>query len=348
MSNANDIKGELELTAEDLEWIAKYGDDPEFIDNSEVDMADEIHPEDEADDEQKATLEAEELAKQQEAEQARLLTEKEDTEAAEAAKKAAQPQEIDEEAEQQIYAALLSLNDKQEELAESLKSNTDALQAKEAELGEIAKKFDDGELGQGEYDIAKTRLTDEISGLKEQAKSLNTEEKETKKQLEEAAAKVDELAELTKKREDSAKAMAEQAQNQWNTDCEAFLSKAENKVFVDKPELQEELASFVATLSQRAVKKGVQIDNNNLLSQARKAVAALYEDIPPESQPSKKPEPPKKELPRTLGGMSAASNPSLTVKDEFADLENMTPAERDAAMLAGPREQMKRWARGGN
>lgn len=346
MSNANDIKGELELTAEDLEWIAKYGDDPEFIDNSEVDMADEDHPEDQ--DQDKAALEAEALAKQKADEEARLLAEKQASEAAEAAKKAEQTTQVDEEAEQQIYASLLSLNDKQEELAESLKSNTDALQAKETELSEIAKKFDDGELGQGEYDVAKARLTDELSELKKQVKLLTDEEKETKKQLEAAAVKVDELAQLTQKREESSKAMAEQAQKQWNTDCEAFLSKAENKVFVDKPELQEELASFVTTLSQRAVKKGVQIDNNNLLSQARKAVAALYEDIPPESQPSKKPEPPKKELPRTLGGMSAASNPSVTVKDEFADLENMTPAERDAAMLAVPREQMKRWARGGN
>lgn len=344
MSNGADVKGELELTAEDFEWIAKYGDDPEFQGDTEVDMADEVHPEDEQKD---ATLEAEALAKQQADEEARLLAEEEAKAATEAAKAAAvQLPEIDEAAEQQIYAALLSLNDKQEELAESLKSNTDALQAKEAELSDIAKKFDDGELGQGEYDIAKTRLADEILGLKEQVKSLSSEEKETKKQLQVAAAKVDELAQITQQREESANAVAEQVQNQWNADCDAFMAKEENKVFANNAELQEELAGFVATISQISIKKGIQISNTDLLSQARKAVAALRDDIPTSSAPAKTATPPKKELPRTLGGMSAAANVSMTIKDEFSDLENMSPAERDAALLAMPREQMKRWASG--
>jgi hypothetical protein len=189
-------------------------------------------------------------------------------------------------------------------------------------------------------------LSDEISGLKEQVKSLSAEEKETKKQLQEAAAKVDDLAKITKQREESAKAIEEQTQNEWDADCDAFMAQAENKVFASNADLQEELAGFVTMISQRAINKGLKISNTDLLSQARKAVAALHDDIPVATTPAKPVTPPKKELPRTLGGMSAASNPSMVIKDEFEDLENMSPAERDAALLAMPREQMKRWASG--
>lgn len=326
MSN-NDIAGELELTAEDLEWIAKYGNDAEFQDNDTVDMGDEAHPEDDLVDK------ANDLAIKAADTPADLVDKPKEADIP--------PVAVDEAAEQQLYADLLSINEKQEELTEALKANIDSLSAKETELAELAKQLDDGDLGQGEYDLAKTKLVEGINELKSQVKALQTEESSNKKLLEDTAVKVDELAKVTQQREVTAKAAAEQSQVQWDNDCNAFLAKPENKIFADDKDKLDELAGFVTVINQRNANKGVQLTNDELLNQARRAVAALHDDvhIPTKAKPAP-------QLPRTLGAISAAANPTVSAADDFPDLESMSPQERDQAMMSMSREQMKKWAKG--
>jgi len=345
MSNEQNLAN-TEMSAEDLAWIDKYKDDPEFQEETPVGMADEPYAEDEdgKQEDDEATKQAEEAARLEAEELARKTAE----DAAKAATTEAQSAAEAEAAEQKLYADLLAINDKQEELKEAAQAAAKELEAKEKELAELAKTFDAGDLGQAEFDIQKTKVNEAINELKAQSKQLKDSQDENGRLLAETAVKVDEVSKAATERKKASDDEEAKGQQQWNADCNEFLSKKENEVFAKDTDLLDELAGFVTTISQRAINKGITLSNADVLAQARKAVAALHDDIPAEEKP--KTTPAKKEqptIPPTLGRFSAAATPNVNVDDPFSAFEKLSPAERDAALLAIPREQFKRMGRGG-
>lgn len=329
----HNMAGEMELSAEDLAWIEKYKDDPEFSGETAVDMGDEPHPVDEADDGKgkeeagdDTTAKAEAV---QEDEAAETLAH--DTEAA----------------EQKLYADLLELNDKQEALKDDFKAAEATLKAAEKALVDLAIKMDDGELGQAEYEVQKAGLGEAVTEAKAKVKQLKDAQHENQRLLEDAADKVDTVAKAADERKQAAEEAEAQGQQQWIADCQSFLDKPENTIFKDNLERQEDLSECVRTVIQRITHKGQTLSNAEILTQARKMAAALYDDIPAvkeEKATAKKPAP--VELPVTLGRFNAAGAGTVSNND-FADFDKMSPAERDAALLAIPRDQLKRMGGGG-
>lgn len=197
-----------------------------------------------------------------------------------------------------------------------------------AELTELGKKFDEGQIGQGEYDAHKTALTDQLDDVKADIRQYS----EKSKQLE--AAYTNKHAEM------------EQAYTKTVAD---WLNKPENaSLFQPETEAFAMLDAQVRSISQ--MKPDISV--TDALDKARQATIAILGIKEEASKPAAKPvqptEKPKRkdapvQIPDTLADMNSAEQNTL---GEFGHIDKLSGLDYEAALAALPPDARQRYLNG--
>lgn len=190
--------------------------------------------------------------------------------------------------------------------------------AKLAELEDLGKQYDDGDILDGAYNAQKARIERELKRIEVREAELVTKE--------------DEIA----ARESSDKEQQQQAFDSAVTD---FMSRSENSVFVEgSPEfnaLDQQIGAVAAVMPP-----GTPFDV--LLDKARNAVG-VYMDLPAveqKSKPDDKPAP-QKDTPDTMPSISSMPSvvPNSTDDNKFAHLDKLSGDKLERALADMTPEQ---------
>ena len=176
-------------------------------------------------------------------------------------------------------------------------------------LRELANKYTDGEIGEGDYQAEKARLDREARKIEFEEQALLNQKSQVQTQ---------------------ADAQQEQIQNDFTSAADAFLDRPENKdVFVaGSPELTA-LDQQIQILSQTLPPTTTYAE---LFDKAR-SVVATYMNLPSaggEAQQPQKANVPQPTIPPNLGQMQAVVNNS--VDDKFAHIDKLSGLDYDRAL----------------
>ena len=176
-------------------------------------------------------------------------------------------------------------------------------------LRELANKYTDGEIGEGDYQAEKARLDREARKIEFEEQALLNQKSQVQTQ---------------------ADAQQAQIQNDFTSAADAFLDRPENKdVFVaGSPELIA-LDQQIQILSQTLPPTTTYAE---LFDKAR-SVVATYMNLPSaggEAQQPQKANVPQPTIPPNLGQMQAVVNNS--VDDKFAHIDKLSGLDYDRAL----------------
>ena len=176
-------------------------------------------------------------------------------------------------------------------------------------LRELANKYTDGEIGEGDYQAEKARLDREARKIEFEEQALLNQKSQVQTQ---------------------ADAQQAQIQNDFTSAADAFLDRPENKdVFVaGSPELTA-LDQQIQILSQTLPPTTTYAE---LFDKAR-SVVATYMNLPSvggEAQQPQKANVPQPNIPPNLGQMQAVVNNS--VDDKFAHIDKLSGLDYDRAL----------------
>lgn len=193
----------------------------------------------------------------------------------------------------------------------------------EAQLKELAEKFDDGELGDAEYNI------------------------EVRK-VERAIARVEAKMELAEEQIEAQNAAAEANQAklmaQWEKEQIDFFAKAENKVFAEDDALFNSLDAHVKKILAAGnvpIADVLSTAKHNLLTSIAKVTGQKLPDAP---KPNAKAKAPQIELPPTLGNIPSAI-PNAD-GDEFGYIDKLSGRKYEDAIAKLTPEQHERYLLG--
>ena len=176
-------------------------------------------------------------------------------------------------------------------------------------LRELANKYTDGEIGEGDYQAEKARLDRDARKIEFEEQALLNQKSQVQTQ---------------------ADAQQAQIQNDFTSAADAFLDRSENKdVFVaGSPELTA-LDQQIQILSQTLPPTTTYVE---LFDKAR-SVVATYMNLPSaggEAQQPQKANVPQPTIPPNLGQMQAVVNNS--VDDKFAHIDKLSGLDYDRAL----------------
>jgi hypothetical protein len=176
-------------------------------------------------------------------------------------------------------------------------------------LRELANKYTDGEIGEGDYQAEKARLDREARKIEFEEQALLNQKSQVQKQADVQQAQI---------------------QNDFTSAADAFLDRPENKdVFVaGSPELTA-LDQQIQILSQTLPPTTTYAE---LFDKAR-SVVATYMNLPSaggEAQQPQKANVPQPTIPPNLGQMQAVVNNS--VDDKFAHIDKLSGLDYDRAL----------------
>jgi len=193
----------------------------------------------------------------------------------------------------------------------------------EAQLKELAEKFDDGELDDADYNI------------------------EVRK-LERAIARVEAKMELAEEQIEAQNAAAEAAQEklaaQWEKEQVSFFAKPENKVFADDDAMFNSLDAHVKKILAAGnvpIADVLSTAKHNLLTSIAKLTGQKVPDAPKQNT---KPKAPQVELPPTLGNIPSAI-PNAD-GDEFGYIDKLSGRKYEDAVAKLTPEQHERYLLG--
>ncbi len=193
----------------------------------------------------------------------------------------------------------------------------------EAQLKELAERFDDGELEDAEYNIEVRKVERAIARV-EAKMELAEEQIEAQNAAEEA---------------NQAKLMA-----QWEKEQVDFFAKAENKVFAEDDALFNSLDAHVKKILAAGnvpIADVLSTAKHNLLTSIAKVTGQKLPDAP---KPSTKPKAPQVELPPTLGNIPSAI-PNAD-GDEFSYIDKLSGRKYEDAVAKLTPEQHERYLLG--
>ena len=176
-------------------------------------------------------------------------------------------------------------------------------------LRELANKYTDGEIGEGDYQAEKARLDREARKIEFEEQALLSQKSQVQTQADVQQAQI---------------------QNDFTSAADAFLDRPENKdVFVaGSPELTA-LDQQIQILSQTLPPTTTYVE---LFDKAR-SVVATYMNLPSaggEAQQPQKANVPQPTIPPNLGQMQAVVNNS--VDDKFAHIDKLSGLDYDRAL----------------
>ena len=176
-------------------------------------------------------------------------------------------------------------------------------------LRELANKYTDGEIGEGDYQAEKARLDREARKIEFEEQALLNQKSQVQTQADVQQAQI---------------------QNDFTSAADAFLDRSENKdVFVaGSPELTA-LDQQIQILSQTLPPTTTYAE---LFDKAR-SVVATYMNLPSaggEAQQPQKANVPQPTIPPNLGQMQAVVNNS--VDDKFAHIDKLSGLDYDRAL----------------
>ena len=207
--------------------------------------------------------------------------------------------------------------------AEVLLASTTKQAELEAQLKDLATKFDDGELDDADYNI------------------------EVRK-IERAIARVEAKMELAEEQIEAQNAAAEANQAklmaQWEKEQVDFFAKAENKVFAEDDALFNSLDVHVKKIlaaGNTPIADVLDLAKHNLLAGIAKLTGQKVPDAP---KPSTKPKAPQVELPPTLGNIPSAI-PNAD-GDEFSYIDKLSGRKYEDAVAKLTPEQHDRYLLG--
>lgn len=193
----------------------------------------------------------------------------------------------------------------------------------EAQLKELAERFDDGELDDADYNI------------------------EVRK-LERAIARVEAKMELAEEQIEAQNAAAEAAQEklaaQWEKEQVNFFAKPENKVFADDDAMFNSLDAHVKKILAAGnvpIADVLSTAKHNLLTSIAKLTGQKVPDAPKQNT---KPKAPQVELPPTLGNIPSAI-PNAD-GDEFGYIDKLSGRKYEDAVAKLTPEQHERYLLG--
>lgn len=174
-----------------------------------------------------------------------------------------------------------------------------------AEMEALAAQLDDGDIGQGKYDVDLRKLDLKLNKI--------SEKRDTAEQNLSAA-------------EQKQAATANQQQQKFNVAAQAFLDQPENQMFKpDTPEWKS-LDDQVRYLQTTQPNLSPEI----MLQKARKAVAAIIDLPDAAATPKGKIKRSAPDIPPTLNSIPAVASNNMS--DEFAHLDNLTGVEHSRAL----------------
>lgn len=207
--------------------------------------------------------------------------------------------------------------------AEVLLASTTKQAELEAQLKELAEKFDDGELDDADYNI------------------------EVRK-IERAIARVEAKMELAEEQIEAQNAAAEANQAklmaQWEKEQIDFFAKAENKVFAEDDALFNSLDAHVKKILAAGnvpIADVLSTAKHNLLTSIAKVTGQKLPDAP---KPNAKAKAPQVELPPTLGNIPSAI-PNAD-GDEFGYIDKLSGRKYEDAVAKLTPEQHERYLLG--
>ena len=207
--------------------------------------------------------------------------------------------------------------------AEVLLASTTKQAELEAQLKELAEKFDDGELDDADYNI------------------------EVRK-IERAIARVEAKMELAEEQIEAQNAAAEANQAklmaQWEKEQIDFFAKAENKVFAEDDALFNSLDAHVKKILAAGnvpIADVLSTAKHNLLTSIAKVTGQKLPDAP---KPNAKAKAPQVELPPTLGNIPSAI-PNAD-GDEFGYIDKLSGRKYEDAVAKLTPEQHERYSLG--
>ena len=193
----------------------------------------------------------------------------------------------------------------------------------EAQLKELAERFDDGELEDAEYNIEVRKVERAIARV-EAKMELAEEQIEAQNAAEEA---------------NQAKLMA-----QWEKEQVDFFAKAENKVFAEDDALFNSLDAHVKKILAAGnvpIADVLSTAKHNLLTSIAKVTGQKLPDAP---KPNAKAKAPQVELPPTLGNIPSAI-PNAD-GDEFSYIDKLSGRKYEDAVAKLTPEQHERYLLG--
>jgi len=193
----------------------------------------------------------------------------------------------------------------------------------EAQLKELAERFDDGELEDAEYNIEVRKIERAIARV------------EAKMELAEEQIEAQNLAQ---------EAAQEKLMKQWEKEQVDFFAKAENKVFAEDDALFNSLDAHVKKILAAGnvpIADVLSTAKHNLLTSIAKVTGQKLPDAP---KPNAKPKAPQVELPPTLGNIPSAI-PNAD-GDEFGYIDKLSGRKYEDAVAKLTPEQHERYLLG--
>ena len=193
----------------------------------------------------------------------------------------------------------------------------------EAQLKELAERFDDGELEDAEYNIEVRKIERAIARV------------EAKMELAEEQIEAQNLAQ---------EAAQEKLMKQWEKEQVDFFAKAENKVFAEDDALFNSLDAHVKKILAAGnvpIADVLSTAKHNLLTSIAKVTGQKLPDAP---KPNAKAKAPQVELPPTLGNIPSAI-PNAD-GDEFGYIDKLSGRKYEDAVAKLTPEQHERYLLG--
>ena len=198
------------------------------------------------------------------------------------------------------------------------------------QLTELSEKYDNGEIGQGKYDIERLRLEREIRKSERLLEEAETEHKNLKKEAETR------LSEYQ-----------EQRQSQWQQDIKAFAAHPANTLIVNNPHIAEQFDQILKTMGQSGVFEG--LSNEQILISVRNQLSFRVPELnktpyvktttaqaPQTQDKPKKPTHEKANLPPSLSQMQVQELPA---DDPFAYIRKLSGVKYEEALSKLSEEQ---------